>query len=804
MDCSLVGVGRRLALSMALSLAFLLIGCGGGSSTPPAHLHAAHLQQIKARHLKTQAESTPALQKHAKLPRRDGLKGSASSMQANGRVVDVFDEWLVESAGTPAQVETRITYVVYSFLSDAVLSTGQVDPKGSVSTEVWRRAADTWCPIVSGLNFSTTATVRRTLNYDRTTGIAKLDFLVGTADGSLGEIAFVDNKPTSADCSINNVVPMYGSSFYTVVSPSATATPFSRLKLVDVNELTGVGDAYRVLPGLKYLFAWGPQSCPASYLDPQTGACIGGANFTSHAGLAAAKLTDGVAANSALFAGVLDPADTPYTSNFSIIDFDAVISIPNGGDPVNGARFQYAVSVASGSNNILGTKILTSTGGENPLGRQGYFDKSRWVSFGPGAATPIGLLNATSVVLMPAAGTVGMAYNFMQPYLANGPAGLNFVNSPGYLCSFPAGGSGCVALGESFIQQGSVTTAFGTVTFPYRAQPYSANTIFAPLQSFLPAGEAQEQQRKYVFYADTRELSPGNSWKPPYSYTPMFRPRLLSDTTSPLNAMQLPDGLVGAWLPPGQSSAQYVPQNTITVGQTEFFAAKDDQGNSRAYQIIRFDDTGFVDATDTSGKQLVKGGVMFCTSKLAASGSPLAIRGDKCVVPRPNAVGAEGFNVASALDILPGATYQASPSKVGYTLSPSGIVYINYISQNGAIATINASDPSQKWSAGDSAWTTLSNGRLAACQQTLKALPTPPSKKFGFWSSLLSVTLDVVFYTIVDTALEAVSGPFGPFVADILLGMGESLLDAQASATGDQSYLTIYGGSALVTNCKIS
>ena len=68
----------------------------------------------------------------------------------------------------------------------------------------------------------------------------------------------------------------------------------------------------------------------------------------------------------------------------------------------------------------------------------------------------------------------------------------------------------------------------------------------------------------------------------------------------------------------------------------------------------------------------------------------------------------------------------------------------------------------------------------------------------------MSVTLDVVFYTIVDTALEAVSGPFGPFVADILLGMGESLLDAQASATGDQSYLTIYGGSALVTNCKIS
>jgi hypothetical protein len=261
---------------------------------------------------------------------------------------------------------------------------------------------------------------------------------VGTADGSLGEIAFVDNKPTSAICSNNAVVPMYGDGFYTLVSASATATPFSRLKLVDVNELTGVGNNYLVYPGLKYLFAWGPQSCPASFLDAQTGACNGGPNLTRHAGLAAAKLTDGVAANRAIFAGILDPTDTPYTSNFSIIDFDAVISINKGGDPTIGAMFQYAVSVASGPSNILGAKILTSTGGENPLGQQGYFDKSRWVSFGPGATTPIGLLNANSVVLMPAAGKVGMTYNFMQPYLANGPAGLNFVNSPGYLCSFPA------------------------------------------------------------------------------------------------------------------------------------------------------------------------------------------------------------------------------------------------------------------------------------------------------------------------------------------------------------------------------
>jgi hypothetical protein len=33
--------------------------------------------------------------------------------------------------------------------------------------------------------------------------------------------------------------------------------------------------------------------------------------------------------------------------------------------------------------------------------------------------------------------------------------------------------------------------------------------------------------------------------------------------------------------------------------------------------------------------------------------------------------------------------------------------------------------------------------------------------------------------------------------------MGESYLEDQANATGDQSYLQIYGGSVLTTTCKV-
>ena len=790
-------VSHRL---IALLVMLTVVGCGGQSAPSPAVKHAAHLQKLHARHLISQTESTPALQKqmHAKLRQANGLNGLTSSMQANGRVVDVFDEWIVESAGSSTPVETRITYVVYSFMSETVLATGKVDPQGSVNTEVWRRTGDTWCPIVTGLIFSTSATLRRTLNYDRTQGIAKLDFLVGTVDGSLGEIAFVDKKPTNAICSSNDVEPMYGAGFYNPVLKSATGTPFTRLKMVDVNELTGVGGNYRVYPGVKYMFGWGPQACPASLVDGQTGNCVRGP--TTHAGLVGAKLTDGVAASGSILAGVIDPADTPYTSNFSILDFDAVISINAGGDPVNGASFQYAVSMASGASNILGTKILTSNGGENPLGQQGYFDKSRWVSFGPAANTPpLGLLDSRSVVLMPSSGSVGMTYNFMQPMLLWTPSLLLqdlYINSPGYLCRYPSGGGGCTALGESFMQVGFPPVGI-VPGANYFAAPYSGNTLFAPLKSFLSTGEAQEQQRKYIFYADTRELHPGKMGQP---YAAMFRPRLLTDTASPPLAMTLPGGLVGDFVVPINSSQ---PQPTVTVGQMEFFAAKDYLGDSRAYQIIRFDDTGSVAPSDTSGRQLVAGGVMFCTSKLAPPGSPVAISGAACVVPRPNAVGAEGFSIASALDILPSATYQASPSKVGYTISPSGIVYLNYIAQSGAIATINATDPSQKWSAGNSAWDVLSTGRLAACLQTLKAQPSPPSKNLGFWSRLGAVFEDVVFYTIVDAAAEAVMGPFGPVLADMVLGMGESYLEDQANATGDQSYLQIYGGSVLTTTCKV-
>lgn len=794
-----------LAFLLAVSLTSWLVGCGAGNTTSSAELHASHLKQINARHLKAQAESTPALQKHAKLPRKDGLKGSASSMHANGRVVDVFDEWLVASAGTPAQVETRVTYVVYSFLTDAVLTSGQVDPQGSVHTEVWRRSADTWCPIVSGLNFSTTATVRRTLSYDRTLGIAKLDFLVGTADGSLGEIAFVDNKPTSAECSSNNVVPMYGAGFYNHVRLSYSATPLTRLKLVDVNELTGAGNNYLVYPGLKYLLAWGPQACPASFTISESGACNGGVSGTNHAGLVALRLNDGILANLASgSSGLLDPNDLPYSSDFSILDVDAVISIKKGGDPINAATFQYAVSVASGANNILGTKILTSNGSENPLGRQGYFDKSRWVSFGAGAYTPSFSLDAYSVVLWPYLDSVALAYNFMQPYLARNDQKA-YVNSPGFYCDLLGASSGCVRLGESF------TMVFVNPPSPFGPFPdsvfysgsYTANTLFAPLQSFLPNGEALDAQRHYIFYADTRQSMTSDTDSKD-AYTSMFRPRLLTDTRTPPQAMALPDSLTSHWPMVSSPASGYATQlKTVTIGQIEFFAAKDDRGDSRAYQIIRFDDTGYVNPADTSGKQFTGGGVMFCSSKLAPMGSAVAISGDKCTTPRPNAVGAEGFNLAAALDISPNTTYLASPSKVGYTISPSGVVYINYISQSGVIATINASDPSQKWSAGNSAWGVIATGRVAGCSQTLTPLPSPPTpdkKKTGFWKTLA----EVVVVALVVAGSAELAGPFAGVIADVLINMGEKVLESAASLTGDNTYLTVYGGSQLATTCKIS
>ena len=112
----------------------------------------------------------------------------------NGRVVDILPRWTQEPSG-----ETEALYVVYSFLSENTLKNGSVGAPGTnVVTEVWRHTKGLWCPVSAGaMPFSVTA-VQQVAPSGRVKQASSKDpirMIVGTADGAVGEIAFVDNDP---------------------------------------------------------------------------------------------------------------------------------------------------------------------------------------------------------------------------------------------------------------------------------------------------------------------------------------------------------------------------------------------------------------------------------------------------------------------------------------------------------------------------------------------------------------------------------------------------------------------------------
>jgi hypothetical protein len=281
---SLVATAKRrlfktVGLCATTALAGLVLyacGGGGGSGTGTRLDRSQYVARIAAKHQDIQKSSNlPIKGKAPVAPRLDELRGMTSSAQTNGRVVGMIDAWVPVGAGQSA---SRVSYVVYSFFSDGLLSSKAVtNSKSNTTTEVWRYAygQQTWCPVVTGLSMSLMAVQSRETRYDSTSGKLKIDFFTGSADGVLGEIAFTDATPLSDVCDTTSLQPV-ASTFYTVLPTKNVdnTAPIVGMKVLDVYNADDAQTTNLTPSGEKVLFAWVGGGCNSPQdFDNSTGAC---------------------------------------------------------------------------------------------------------------------------------------------------------------------------------------------------------------------------------------------------------------------------------------------------------------------------------------------------------------------------------------------------------------------------------------------------------------------------------------------------------------------------------------------------
>jgi hypothetical protein len=143
----------------------------------------------------------------------------------------------------------------------------------------------------------------------------------------------------------------------------------------------------------------------------------------------------------------------------------------------------------------------------------------------------------------------------------------------------------------------------------------------------------------------------------------------------------------------------------------------------------------------------------------------------------------EGSSFVTANQVSNNLRYLSTPVAMSYTVSPANQVFVNYVAGNGAIYTLNTTNPSSDWGN----WTRISVGQNSDCTQTLKLPPVP--EKAPVWVR--------IFEGIVEIAIVAALPEAAGLVIDIGMAVAEPLID-------DATEIDIYNGVELERACKIS
>ena len=718
--CALIR-GCRLWLTPAV-LASVLSGCGGGTGALTVEQRQqqalqVHLEYSTLKHARAHANSEPRLQARTNVRRRDGLPGESSATHNSGRVVDVLTRWLTLRAGPNAPAsDLAINYVVFSFLSDSAVKSGLLG-QGSTQTEIWRYGVNrSWCRLLK-LDFSTATAMLLDETAGSLAGVPEgtiaVTILTGSADGVLGKVRFWDVAPLSSDCGSAQVqVPDgEGAHLYNVLIPSMGPGALDQLKLVPVSEGV-VADGSRKYGQYQFLFAWGRAvACAGADWIDRTGFCY----RSSFRPITLTLLKDNLLVQTEPVFGTADPG-----GSMLINAFDAFIAA----GPTGALEFRYAFGFSEwGSTLLYGFSQANRPG----VGIPGT-DGNAPMAWDNGVMTGVSAYPAPlSVVLV--SPVAGVSHLFATNLTAKDPS-----RQPigGWVCTYSSAGAAVRGCTNAFsTPSGQMVPAYSRIRnfAPYerlQALSFDPDRWITQLQGRIAGTPAQD----YIRFSDwSTTQAPLQSPVGEVSYVdvPDHFFTNFAPVAGGLEAQGLYADQYSSFVVPEQHTSQLL---VYRIAQVNDYSAKDEDGTQH---------------------QLVHGGIALCASRVTPDPSLPSLSGSPATSGQGNpSVGAcghlrdqasgSGAAFATARNIFPNQSFMSSPLFTRYSVSPSGIVLVTYVSLSGAIAQINASDPGTDWT-GVQAWSTISQGRSAECHAVLyKPAPPAPAAQ-SYWTSLFSSTL---------------------------------------------------------------
>ena len=787
-----VSIKRLCAGLLMLALSSLLPGCGGGNSSPTdaanplsAALHSQAVANTKV--------GSPLLFSSV----RTLSDGSYSSQaKSNGRVVDIFPRWTTEAGG-----ENEAIYVLYSFLSDTFLKSGALgSPSTNVVSEIWRYTPrySLWCPIVAGsLPFSVTAVsqLSRSGPPKVATNADPVRLLVGTADGVLGQISFVDTAPDASTCNSTTFTPAPGSdSFYSVLMNSRGVGGITQMKLVDVQPPPGSDPAKNVFADTKLVYTWGGAGCALNSEVDADGSCT--TQKVQPLMYTPVRISAGTVADAAL------PVFVPMPAGFSqdpradvsnvdnqVIGLDVRAQSNASDDQVD---LVLAASFSGGANRVrtaawsspVGTAPNYYVRGQVPafVDRQGYNDLP-----GPRRGESPAFVNLTAdAALSPSTAKVQFIYPSPGSDIYGKMVNCSF-NSPStcHAVATLSGGGTSFPAGPNFLP------------VPYQAAPVNWKTGLDPssyLNTSLPlVGGAHL----------VNSPAPGLTWGNSLTSTITDHAMTGSPQVSPNFLNTAADGT----------------QSLILSNARALLVPSFDGQRVRAYLMASTIDLSPLPGggQTSSAGQLLKGGLSLCVLTFADSRWDYSA----CDSARPQADGeaADGYVLADATTMFGDNRYMVAPHIVRFSVAPSGAVLVYAANRPGRIARINASAGNMDWQSTSNSWSTISGGRLSTCTDVLNkpAMPPKPSDppqklKDKFWFKSMLTTVFASVSVGLEIGFTGLGNPeLGLFVSGLVdegVGLVENYADqrdkkAIAPDGTYEQWVDVYSKVDITTACKL-
>lgn len=842
-------------LLSALLLLTLLFGCSSSSdstnSTPKHHLliqqKYAAIQAASAHRSKTQGI---AFDKH----HADGLLtakslGVSTSTVNNGRVISANSVWLDNGSS--------VDYVAFSFMSDELLKTGSLpDNKPTATTQVWRHYNNKWCPVLAfqednsapllGFSVASSAPWIEQANNQVTYRL-----FVGTAEGKVGKVSFLDTDPISDSCH-QSIGFADGETTHAVFYNVGieTGTPINGMKLADFQEeFSGVQPSSLQMTSKRVLYWWGNTSnCTddkcANWQAERAKAMllVNGTLSPSYntefyerilttpwyfyLDQAASYTTFGQLGNRVNNTKIGDvDLRLKYNNNLQKVSMDWAIVYQTLPTDQQGQTFSQVPNITTRSYEfqLNGSEDYDSTAwgisGLNNSGNYSYHagPKGGGGSYSPSAQVKIFDLQTKSYVAV---------YN------------QGDLNASG-ICPLIGTSDQCTDMGWQTVNNAHENAGISNVVTT-RLEVASVYKGFGFETIGLTASNINQPRPDP---SNPINPFPFNSATSGIAIMGLGKINDLSDKLylQGYNADQFVTNI------PYQNGLKDALTGKLNLAQMRAFmvpeAGVDPMKSARLFLIFSIaDNILYNPIVNASGKTNVNGGLMMCTGNVdidffirsrqnipdfvMSSGELLASL--NCD-PEWGAGLTTGHKFASAQDIVLNGTYKTSVDGMSLSISADNKIILSYVSSAGALLNLDITDGNTAWT-GQTSWTMISEGRAAECHNVMdKPAPPPPSPPPSqpWWKRALTKVIPLtgpiltgeswkaaIESTLVDYAeigsdlacedlgpVAAVCGNVAGKGADLLIDAVDSKARTEASSSGDSSYKNVYDKTVELTKC---